>query len=64
MRAEDRELLKLAAIAGGYSHLEYVEGGYEPGNCRWATASEQRRNQRPMLIVLAAAEIAKSKGAQ
>jgi hypothetical protein len=23
-----------------------VNGHYEPGNCRWATAGEQRRNQR------------------
>jgi hypothetical protein len=27
------------------------DGDYEPGNCRWATAAEQRRNSRDVIVV-------------
>lgn len=37
-------------------------GHYGPNNCRWATASEQRRNQRPMQEIRAAAAIGQQEG--
>lgn len=32
------------------------EKGYEPGNCRWATGVEQRRNQRKSIFIEADGE--------
>jgi hypothetical protein len=32
------------------------DGNYEPGNCRWATRSEQQKNKRPIKLTRAQAE--------
>ena len=43
-----------SAVAGRLSRwrgLIYGEGSYAPGNCRWATAAEQRRNSSDVIVV-------------
>lgn len=39
-----------------------VEGDYEPSNCRWATAHEQRANTRPMQGRVAGVHFIKARG--
>lgn len=48
---QDYEPFRDWALANGYADdltLDRidVDGNYEPGNCRWATLSEQRKNRR------------------
>jgi len=54
---DDYLAFKAWAISAGYDEAKSKKeqsidrknnnGNYEPGNCRWATAKEQRANQRP-----------------
>lgn len=49
---DDREAFIAWSLEHGYDNdlsIDRIDvnGNYEPGNCRWATATEQRLNQRP-----------------
>ena len=51
------ELFRDWALKNGYTDVLSIDrinvnGNYQPDNCRWATAKEQRENQRQYSITL------------
>jgi hypothetical protein len=55
--ANDYAAFRDWAMANGYRETLtidriQVEGNYEPGNCRWATKSEQSNNKRSTIFVV------------